>query len=246
MGTMSTSRAKTAALEIAKSLHDALRAQGFKRREQKLYRPLGDVTHRINFQVSRWGTSDAGSFTVNLVIASGYCYEIWTGKPPSANPASAAYPVSQRIGLLLPDRKDKLWDVDASTDIQKLSKEVETLVVEVGIPFLDGIPDLESLLVRLRGEESVPYLTVPQARVVHAMLAARLGYRDEASLQLVEALRLAGPLFKPTVLLIAERLGLTVAARRRTNRSSRRRPRRFAPRAPRLSSIVRPSKIILP
>ena len=194
---------RIASRETAKHLS----AHGFRRQGLHLHRHVGSLFHGINFQASRWGSAASGKFTVNLIVTSPAIYTGWIGPFPS-NPASATFPIQMRIGSLMPDRSDYWWPVGVDTELEALAAEVAESVEHHGLPFFAAYQSNDDLLSRLRSG-ICPGCTRPLARVVHALVAAEMGLRQEA----LEALKLAlaeseVSSFSERVRGLAERLGL--------------------------------------
>lgn len=70
-------------------LDQELRQLGFTRKGNAWRRPVGDVTHIVALQKSRWGKS----YYLNLAVWVG-------GLPPEANVKSADCPLQSRIGSI--------------------------------------------------------------------------------------------------------------------------------------------------
>jgi hypothetical protein len=190
-----------------------LKAAGFRRQGHYLHRAHDDLIHGVHLQASQWPTATAGSFTVNLVVTSAWLYTSWTSRSLPSNPATALFPVVQRIGGLTPSRRDLWWEVQASSDLVAVSTEVANTVIEYGLPFFDSAANSDALLARLRAGKGLPGVTAHQALLVHAMLAAERGLPSEAQEQIRRALADAGVSpFGDTVRVIARRLGLDVIA----------------------------------
>lgn len=209
---MTTSVTLRAIRAASKAVSDAgLKEAGFKRQGNHLHRNVGDVIHAIHFQASQWGSAASGSFTVNLVVTSPFVYTTWIGRPFPLNPASTLFPVNTRIGSMLPSRKDQWWTVTDSTDLDHLSREVTAAILEFGLAFFELFPSKQAMLTRVRHGKGLPGLTKPQARLVHAILAAEMGAIEEAQELLETACNEAGVSgFRETVQLIAKRLGITL------------------------------------
>jgi hypothetical protein len=198
----------------AKAVSDrGLKAAGFRRQGLHLHRLYQGLIHGIHFQSSQWGTATSGSFTVNLGVTSPWLYTSWTSRPMPSNPATALYPVCQRIGALMPSRCDQWWKVDANTDLPAVGGEVADAVMAYGLPFLDMFASSDVLLSGLRETGALPGLIPSQAPLVHAMLAVEKGLLSEAREQIQRAFGGAGSSpFRGTVEIIAKRLGLSTDA----------------------------------
>jgi Domain of unknown function (DUF4304) len=196
------SKASTAAV-------NALGPAGFKRRSPHLLRQTGNVWHCIHFQSGKWGTATDGQFTVNLVVTWQQIFEAWTGKPLPSNPATASYPIQQRIGYCLPSQQDIWWSVDASTDTDVLAAEVANTIAQVAPKFFAPLSTTEGVLSQVRNGRSMPGLTPAQASLVRAHLENAAGNRDEAKAILMQELKSApNTVFKSSIRSFGQRSGI--------------------------------------
>jgi len=187
-----------------------LKAEGFRKTGRSFHRARGEFTQVVNIQASQWNSPDSASFTVNLNVVLPFLHEIWTGRPLPKNPASAAPICSQRIGMLLPDRKDTWWTVMPKSDPAEISDEVAQLIRIVGLPFLDQAANTQYLCEQLGADEyfSRCQMSKPLASLAYAILLCHLGSRDEAKIDIERtqsANRIAG--FSETIAKISARLG---------------------------------------
>ena len=188
-----------------------LMTHGFTRKAPHFFRPSADLFHCVHLQASQWGGASSGQFTINLGATSASLYGHWTSRPLPSNPATAIWPIQQRIGLLSPSRRDLWWTVDANTETVSLGQQVVQFVSEFGLPFFDAFPDSEAILHAIRANRSVPGITDPQRPLLEAMLLVDRGEKDGAKDCILRALsktKITG--FKETILLIASRLGLKI------------------------------------
>lgn len=184
---MSTTR--TAVRLASKACGSQLRPLGFRRQSNHLHRSLGGLFHAVHFQTSQWGDASSGSFTVNLAVAIPFVHDIWTGGAFPANPASALFPITQRIGFLMPPGRDQWWTVDNETDLEALAAEVASDVLLFGLPFFAPFKNVDAVVAMARSGAGLPGLTEPQFHVVHAILAAGAGEMAEAERKLRASLR---------------------------------------------------------
>lgn len=195
----------------SKLVSAALASQGFKRKGQHLVRPSQDVLHGIHFQSSQWGTASEGRFTVNLVVTAPALYEAWTGKAPPTNPATASYPIQQRIGFCLQSRTDMWWTIGPETNTESLAHEAAAVIAQHSPDFLATFPNMQAILAQLRQTGNLPGLTQVQAALVHAYLAQRVGASSEAKALLLAALESAkNSPFKATIRSFAHRAGIPI------------------------------------
>jgi hypothetical protein len=144
----------------------------WRRRAPHILREQGGLVHAIRFQGSQFGSKDEGSFTVNLSVSSKPIYEAWTGRPFPANPATALFPIQERIGHFMEERRDHWWQVTESSNMEKLSLSVAATVVRVADTFFNRYASIEAMLDELRATGTLPGLTKHQAPVIHGIIAA--------------------------------------------------------------------------
>ena len=153
---------------------------GWTRKTPHLYRHHNDLIHAVHFQISQWGNGEGGSFTINLGVTEPRLYEVWLGSAFPSNPATALFPVHQRIGHLMSDPpRDHWWDAGPETEVAALAAEVVPAVLLVARPFFASFVSLGSVLEALRGNAHVPGLTGNQPQMLHGLLAGLLGMHQE-------------------------------------------------------------------
>ena len=183
----------------------------WRKRAPHLFRERERLVHAVHFQASQFGSSDHAKFTVNLVVSSKPVYEAWCGCPFPANPATAMFPIQQRVGLLLKEKRDLWWDATLSSDLDVLASEVAEIVSTAAEGFFSRYFSLESLLEELRLHDCLPGLTKHQGPVVHGIVASLLGSRYEAVVAFKKAIA-GSPIegFRSNVVRAASRVGVTV------------------------------------
>lgn len=150
------------------------------RKAPHLLRHRNTVIHALHFQASQFGSSESGTFTVNLCVTEPRIYQAWTGRPLPSNPATALYPVQERIGRLSDKPHDRWWEIGASTDLLMVQDEVWELVERALVRFFPTFCSLEDMLACAREKGSLPGLAGGQNGVTHGILEALLGHADEA------------------------------------------------------------------
>ncbi|HEY3899443.1 MAG TPA: DUF4304 domain-containing protein [Chthoniobacter sp.] len=185
------------------------KSQGFRRRSPHLYREASDVFHCIHFQASQWGSRESGRFTVNLGITSASIYRHWTGRPLPANPATALWPIQQRIGAVCGEPRDLWWDVSSDSDVPALAADICQRIQNSGLPFFSRYPSTDAILDEVQRGITLFGMSTSQMALLHAMLLVDIGRLDDAAACIQEAL-LSNKveLFRGTILLIARRLKL--------------------------------------
>jgi hypothetical protein len=182
---------------------------GFKRRSPHFWRETDGIYQAVHFQASQWGTSSEGSFTVNLGISSPTLYASFTGREFPKNPATVLWPVSARIGSLMPSHCDLWWEVSERTDLDTLGIEVASALRDHALPYLDRIRTPDQFNTLLLGEQPIPGVTAAQRPLIGATLAIDIGEYQSARRMLEEALaKHLGKPFESTVRNVARRLDL--------------------------------------
>ena len=166
--------------EISAAVHRQVAELGWRRKAPHLVRESAGVIHGIHFQASQFGSADRGTFTINLVVTEARIYEAWIRRPLPANPATALYPVQQRIGRMSQSARDHWWDVSATTDLSVVQRDVLDLLSIAERDFFVQFRSLEDMLERLRQQGTLPGLHGRQGGVARGLIAAVLGYTAEA------------------------------------------------------------------
>ena len=184
----------------------------WRRRTPHILREQGGLVHAIHFQGSQFGSKDEGSFTVNLSVSCKPIYEAWTGRPFPANPATALFPIQERIGRFMEERRDHWWSVTESSNLEELSLSVAATVVRGADSFFNRYTSIEAMLAELRATGTLPGLTKHQAPVIHGIIATIQNQPREAEAAFRKAMESPIVAFRETVAIVASRVGLTVAA----------------------------------
>jgi Domain of unknown function (DUF4304) len=88
----------------------------------------------VEFQRSRKSSRERLFFTVNLGVVCGELLDSTSCHPEKAKSVDAH--VRLRIGMLLPDRPDKWWEISESTDLDSLATEVSEIIFKVAVPYI--------------------------------------------------------------------------------------------------------------
>lgn len=176
---------------ISKSaMATTFKTAGFRRQANHLHRRSADLFHGVHFQASQFGVGDYGSFTVNVIIAWESYYQNFLGQCFPSNPGTANYQFSERIGGLMPgNQSDQWWEVDPTTDLETICQEVVSVLINCAVPYLDQLPDRESVLKDLRNGGPALGLHPLAVPGTHAAVAHDLGYLSEAQDCLTNAIR---------------------------------------------------------
>ncbi len=142
--------------EVVAQAGVAAAAYGYVRKQGTFRRIVGDNAALINFQRSRWNSSDSVSFTLNLSIVCGALLDTSGITIKSAKEYDGH--LRQRIGYLTSEAADKWWEINKATRVDVLSAEIASLVVSVAVPYLERYVRNKDLIALWSGGES-PGLT---------------------------------------------------------------------------------------
>lgn len=128
-----------------------LRALGFKGSGQRFTLPSETHWAFVGFQRSAWSDRTALRFTINLTVVS---KEEWKraradhsylGERPQANAAAGGPAWDERIGFLMPERRDHWWSMGAGEPSEGVAAGVIDAVERFALPELlrqiAGSPD---------------------------------------------------------------------------------------------------------
>ncbi len=96
--------------------------------QKEFYTPLLEVQRSIK------GTKDAIIFTINLGVVCGDLLDQSIIQLENVQITDAH--LRTRIGFLLPERRDKWWEITSTTDSHLLSREISDLVANIAVPYV--------------------------------------------------------------------------------------------------------------
>ena len=161
---MSRAVLDTAFRQIIVATFAAVAELGFVRRGLILRKIVQGNAAVIQFQRSVASSRDKILFTVNLAVV---CGELLEPYQPALEKAGAFDShLWDRIGMFLPGRPDKWWEITEATDVNELAAEVSSLVSSQGAPYILRYLDTNELIAlwqagqcpRLTDRQRVMYL----------------------------------------------------------------------------------------
>lgn len=173
---------------VSVGIHPVLKKQGFKKRGRTFHKRASDLYHVVCIQGSRYNEFDSGRFTINLGIASPDVTAVWFGGKVRQNPASHML-FHERIGFLLPMKKDHWWEISPGTNLGELAREVGDSLTGHALKFFE-IPAFQSTQALLealeKSELQMSLFGAPTVREeLRAVLLYRTGRVDEARAVLI-------------------------------------------------------------
>lgn len=124
--------------EKFKSVLDAvatvLKGLGFARTGANMRHIKHDCASIVQFQRSVSSTVDSIRFTVNLGVVCGTLYSDDKAKLKKAKLIDAH--LVRRIGDFLPSSPDKWWVLDGGNDVETVTREILSILIDIAIPFI--------------------------------------------------------------------------------------------------------------
>jgi hypothetical protein len=198
--------------EISKgACAELLKPRGFRRQAPHFWRERDGIFHAVNFQASAWGSKDEGQFTINLGVTTIALYESFSGRKFPSNPGTALWPISRRIGMMMPGNLDRWWKASASTDAHVLGDEVATSLRDYALPFFDRVNGRSQLTEFVRTATMSERVFPAHVPIILAAMAVERGDAGEASTLLTNAVSESrGKPFESTLRLVAKRLNVPI------------------------------------
>jgi hypothetical protein len=117
---------------------------GFHRQGSILRVVRQDNAGIIEFQKSTKSTGDQILFTVNLAVICGALLE--PDQPSLEKARSMGAHLRQRIGMLMPGRPDKWWEISEAVAVGALAAEVSEVIATKGAPYVTRYLDVNELV----------------------------------------------------------------------------------------------------
>ncbi len=157
---------------VVASSAEKVSSLGFVRRGATLRKLSHGNAAIIEFQKSTKNDRHELQFTINIGIVCGKLIEEW--RPPLARAGSVDAHLRLRIGMLLPERFDKWWQITEETDRDRLVAEVSSLILDQAVPYLERYLDTNALVALWESGKS-PGLTEMQRISYLALAKANAG-----------------------------------------------------------------------
>ena len=169
---------------IKVGLHPVLKREGFLKSARTFRRARTKCIQIINVQGSWTNYNDQGEFTVNLAVYFPEAARLDGLFRITDRPSESDCIVNERIGHLMPVKRDHWWKFDSKSDSDKIAKEVVSVCVDYGIPWLEKHSTIEGAI-QFALSRNTPYWA--------AVFSLLLENRKDAKNYLVEAISNASP-----------------------------------------------------
>ncbi len=131
--------------ELLKKVEKTLKLHGFKKKGTTFYFFQYGNWGLINFQTRGSERMGQVAFTINLGVSSTKLNEI-EDIGGDELPSESECHWRERIGWLLPEKKDHWWDIESIKDIEAFAEEIVSLLTKKAIPEIMRYISDESLL----------------------------------------------------------------------------------------------------
>ena len=165
--------------KLDKTFFSALLQQhGFKKRGLTWNQCSGDIVRVVDYQISKFSSSDRIDFTINLGIWMRPVWAVYTGRQaPKFIKEGDCWP-SYRIGQVLADFRsdanDLWWTVTSEDEVERTGGEVCTMMSDKCLPFLNRFRSIEDVK---RFYDTVGLRLMPGGKLYLAILSHLLGDR---------------------------------------------------------------------
>jgi Domain of unknown function (DUF4304) len=151
---------------------------GFVRRGSILRVAGNGTSGVIQFQKSTGSTKDLVRFTISLAVVCGALLEEW--QPATGKATSTDAHLRERVGMLMPTRTDKWWEITSATNVDAVATEVSDLVATVGAPYVMRYLDTEELVALWQSGQSPGLTETQRVRYLEKLGAQQRGTAAEA------------------------------------------------------------------
>lgn len=158
---------------VVSAVGEALEREGFQRQGFVFRLIKENNCGVVEFQQSVKSSEDVVLFTVNLGIVYGDLLSAGSFQIQKARAIDAHLRV--RVGMLLPDRPDKWWEINVSTDCDSLIRELSALLLAEGSPYVKRYLDPEAVITLWESGQSPGLTAVQRNRFLTRLIEKRRG-----------------------------------------------------------------------
>jgi hypothetical protein len=156
---MSIGNVEVAFDKIVGLVAHALKSSGFERRGRILKAISKGNAAIVEFQKSDKSTKQELLFTINIGVV---CGDLLDADRTDVNQVTIMHAhLRNRLGMLLENPHDTWWEVNATSDVNRLASELVTLISAKAVPYLERFRDTDAL-VALWESNTSPGLTAVQ------------------------------------------------------------------------------------
>lgn len=141
---------------VKEGINSILKTNGFKKKGQNFFKPIGEIGHIINIQKDKWNTKDEIKFTINVGIFSNKYwlseFDFDKTRNLSPFPKESESIIREHIGELK-SGEDYWYSIESQRIERKLIKDIEKDIDRYVIPFLNSIDSTENLINYLKVDQ---------------------------------------------------------------------------------------------
>lgn len=161
--------------EVVTATGASVKPCGFMQRGLVLRKIAENNCGIIEFQRSTKSTPGQLFFTVNLGVICGELLEAGPSAIAKARIIDAH--VRQRVGMFLPGRPDKWWEITESTDRASLAQELVTLILKEAVSFIEHYLSTSAVIALWESEQSPGLTDGQRVRLLSKLKAKSEGGR---------------------------------------------------------------------
>jgi hypothetical protein len=129
---------------LISDINNVIKPLGFKKNGNTFFYHQDNNIGLINFQKSKNSSSESILFTISVGVYSNSLH-VFDSPEIGSKPAVSDCHWRERIGFLLPEKKDHWWQINSVTLLSDLTKEVINLLTSKAIPEIKKYISDESL-----------------------------------------------------------------------------------------------------
>jgi hypothetical protein len=174
---MNTPATKLLQKALRETLEPAIVRMGFEGKKRIYRRNRNGLMDIVDIQLWKYNDANRARFTIELGLCVPVALEMAAAlqsfayfRSSVASPGITECAERERIGILIPEPKDRWWTISSGTDPTAVASEVVTNLEKFGMPWLERYDSLEAFARR----------PVPKPSVFDIALRSHLGLREEA------------------------------------------------------------------
>jgi hypothetical protein len=134
---------------------EALKSEGYQRNGQLFREAVSPtVVKLVEIQKSQWNNASDAKFTINLGVYHRDLAALHDAAPVVASPGVRHCAIQQRIGALMPGRRDVWWSIKHTTDPAELGEKLVSAWTGYGKPWLKTVSTLRGAQRHFLAEEA--------------------------------------------------------------------------------------------
>lgn len=166
--------------QVLATITPLLARSGYQKSARAFVAQSDGIARVVQFPTRQLKKPEEARFTLNFAVTSVAFHEAYAGKPFPKNAPSAEPVVQAGAGRLMPDGEDVWWSLTPGVSSRLIADEVETLLNDRVLPFLERFRTEVALLQELERGGDLPGFGAMRERC-RAVLLAKAGRKPEAA-----------------------------------------------------------------